>query len=64
MKPWEKAALVAVLCRDCEILAIAGIRDREPDAGPEEIRRRLAVLRLGRELATQALGPDASDAEP
>ncbi len=38
-------------------LALAGIRHRHPQAGPEEIRRRLMGLVLGEELAFQVYGP-------
>jgi hypothetical protein len=38
-------------------LAEAGIRSRHPEAGREEIRRRLLGLRLGEELATRVYGP-------
>lgn len=37
--------------------ALAGLRLRHPDAGPEELFRRLMDLTLGEELATEAFGP-------
>lgn len=37
--------------------ATAGLRSRYPQAGPEEIRRRLRGLQLGEELATRVYGP-------
>jgi len=39
-------------------LSLSGLRDRFPDAPPEELRRRLATLLLGRELATKVYGPE------
>ena len=38
-------------------VARAGIRGRHPEAGPEEVRRRLLGLCLGEELATRVYGP-------
>jgi hypothetical protein len=44
---------------DCgRILSMACLRDRFPQAGPEELRRRLATLLLGSELATKVYGPE------
>jgi hypothetical protein len=51
----RKAALVTALSLDCDRLAIAGIRERRPDALPDEIHRELAMLKLGRDLAQRAL---------
>lgn len=38
-------------------LVMAGIRSRYPEAGPEEVRRRLFDLTLGPELAERVYGP-------
>lgn len=38
-------------------LALVGLRERYPEAGPEALRRRLADLLLGEELAAKAYGP-------
>jgi hypothetical protein len=59
MSPSEKAALIAGLCRAADALALAGIRHRYPGASPRECFLRLAILRLGRDLAYRAY-PDAS----
>jgi hypothetical protein len=40
------------------ILSMACLRDRFPQAGPQELRRRLATLLLGSELATKVYGPE------
>jgi hypothetical protein len=61
MSPADKARLVDTMTRDCEKLARAGIRDRRPDASPEEVRFLLAVRRFGRELAVRALGSARSE---
>jgi len=39
-------------------VALAGLRERFPSATPQELRRRLATILLGPELATQAYGPE------
>lgn len=56
----EKAALVTGLCRAVHEAATAGIQRRYPDATPREQFLRLAILRLGRDLCSQAF-PDAAD---
>lgn len=38
-------------------MMLAGLRDRYPDDPPEKIRRRLADLLLGPELAAKVYGP-------
>lgn len=45
------------LNRTARLLALDGLRRRYPEAEPEELRRRLADLLLGPELATKAYGP-------
>jgi hypothetical protein len=61
MKPTEKAAAVQALCRDCEALASAGIRDRYRGISAREARLRLGALRLGRDLMIQAFGWDPAE---
>lgn len=61
MSPAEKARVVDTLTRDCTVLACAGIRDRHPNASPEQVRFLLGVRRLGREVATCALRPASSE---
>jgi hypothetical protein len=39
------------------VLALSDLRERYPQASEPELRRRLADLRIGRELAEQAYGP-------
>ena len=53
---WRKWELMEDMNRTARALALAGLRRRHPDAGPEELRRRLADLLLGPELAALARG--------
>ena len=55
--PWRKLELVAQLNETVRLLALSGLRQRYPDATPEELRRHLADLLLGPELARRAYGP-------
>jgi len=54
MTPAEKLQLVVSLSRSTRDLALAGIRDRFPEASPREQFLRLAILTLGPELARRA----------
>jgi hypothetical protein len=58
MPAWRKAWLVDALSRDCEKLALAGIRERHPGVSPEEARLRLGALRIRRDLMIEAFGWD------
>jgi len=40
------------------VLTLSCLQHRFPTAGPEELRRRLATLLLGPELATTVYGPE------
>ena len=57
MPTWRKIQLVFEALEMSRALTLAGIRSRHPQAGPEEIRRRLLGLSLGEELATRVYGP-------
>ena len=59
MTPAEKAAIVTGLTEAAINMALAGIRDRYPDATPREQFLRLAIVRLGSDLACKAY-PDAA----
>ena len=50
----QKAELISALSRASRELALAGIRDRYPNASPREQFLRLAILTLGDDLARQA----------
>jgi len=55
--PARKLAMVAEMFETFKILALSGLRSRYPDEPPEKLRRRLADLLLGAELARKAYGP-------
>jgi len=64
--PWRKLHMVSQLNQTVRTLALAGLRQRYPEATPQELRRRLADLLLGPDLARRAYGSleaqEASDA--
>ena len=53
MSPLEKARVVDSLSRATQELALAGIRSRHPNASVNECLLRLAVLKLGPQLAVR-----------
>jgi hypothetical protein len=55
----DKADLISGLTQAAHDLALAGVRQRYPDATPREHFLRLAVLLLGPDLARKAY-PDAA----
>ncbi len=57
---WRKWKMMEHLNRTARELAHAGLQRRHPDATPEELRRCLADLVLGPELAAQVYGPQPS----
>ncbi|MBM3984774.1 MAG: hypothetical protein FJ296_03645 [Planctomycetes bacterium] len=61
MEPWEKVTLACELQRAADAAAVAGILDRHPSAGRDEVRLRLAALKHGAEFARESLhwDPDA-----
>ncbi|MGC9468258.1 MAG: hypothetical protein ACP5HS_06690 [Anaerolineae bacterium] len=54
---WRKVALWGELNAAARALALSGLRTRYPEASEAELRRRLADLLLGPELATRVYGP-------
>ena len=54
---WRKLEMVAQMNRAVRTLALSGLRTRHPRASEAELRRRLADLLLGPELAERAYGP-------
>ncbi len=58
MPSWRKFELWNDLNMSMRQVALAGLRERFPFATPEELRRRLATILLGPELATKAYGPE------
>ena len=55
--PWRKLHMVGQLNQTVRTLALSGLRRRYSEATPKELRRRLADLLLGPELARRAYGP-------
>jgi alkylation response protein AidB-like acyl-CoA dehydrogenase len=54
---WQKLQMMAQLNQTARSLALAGLRQRYPQATPAQLRRHLADLLLGETLAAQAYGP-------
>ena len=54
--PTRKMHMLAQLNASVRILALAGLRSRYPNATETELRRRLADLLLGEELARKVYG--------
>lgn len=59
---WRKLRAMDQLNQSVRLLALSGLRQRYPQADPGELRRRLADLVLGPELAERVYGPGPSDA--
>jgi hypothetical protein len=57
MPPQRKIELAAEMFETVKLLALSGLRTRYPNAGENELRRRLADILLGEELARKAYGP-------
>jgi len=55
--PARKMAMVLDANHTARLLALAGLRERHPADSPARLRRRLADLWLGSELAAKAYGP-------
>jgi hypothetical protein len=54
--PWRKLHMVGQLNGMLRTLALSGLRQRYPQATPEELHRRLADLWLGPDLAARVYG--------
>lgn len=54
---WRKVYLVGQMTESVRLLALTGLRQRHPQATPDQLRRMLADLWLGSELATRVYGP-------
>jgi len=54
--PTRKMQMLAQLNQAARLLALAGLRDQYPQASESELRRRLAGLLLGEELACKVYG--------
>jgi hypothetical protein len=53
---WRKMEMLVSLNASARELAIAGLHRRHPNASPDEIRRRLADILLGEDLARKVYG--------
>jgi len=51
MPAWKKISIVNDLNETVKALAVSGIKQRHPNAAPEQIQRMLADLMLGADLA-------------
>ncbi len=54
--PWRKWQMMDDLNQSARQIAQIGLNKRHPNASPEEIRRRLADMVLGSELAVRVYG--------
>jgi hypothetical protein len=54
--PWRKMEMLAGLNASAKTLALSGLRRRHPRASERELRRRLADLLLGDDLARRVYG--------
>lgn len=54
--PWRKMEMLDGLNRAARDLALTGLRRRHPETGEGELRRRLAGLLLGEDLACKVYG--------
>ena len=54
---WRKLEMMAELNASVRLLALSGLRSRHPNDTPEQLRRRLADMLLGPDLARRAYGP-------
>jgi len=59
MSPIDKLRAVTEISRAAQELSLAGIRLRHPEASDDECMLRLAVLKLGREVACRVY-PEAA----
>jgi hypothetical protein len=58
---WRKLEMVDQLNQSVKMLALAGLRQRYPNDREDQLRRRLANLMLGDELALKVYGPLPED---
>ncbi|MBE0410987.1 MAG: hypothetical protein IBX69_14805 [Anaerolineales bacterium] len=60
--PWRKMELLVSLVNSSRSLAMAGMRERYPNASEAELRRQFAELMLGTDLAQQIYEEEQLDA--
>ena len=54
---WRKLEMVGELFATTKLFTLGGLRERHPQASEGELRRRLADMFLGEDLAAKAYGP-------
>ena len=54
--PWRKLEMVDQLIQSVKLLALSGLRQRYPKDSEDSLRRRIADLLLGEELALKVYG--------
>jgi hypothetical protein len=54
---WRRVEIMCGMIETLRSLVFSGVRERYPDAGEDEVRRRAADILLGPELAEKAYGP-------
>jgi hypothetical protein len=57
LSPAQRLALVERLNQTARMLALSGLKSRYPNDSPEKLKRRLADLILGADLANKVYGP-------
>lgn len=61
MPPWKRLYLAGQMIQTVRLLNLSGLRRRYPEASEAELKRRLADLWLGPEMATRVYGPLTDD---
>jgi hypothetical protein len=61
---WRKVHMLGEMYQTMKQLALVGLRARYPEASQAELRRRLADLLLGADLANQVYGPLVPEGNP
>ena len=59
--PWKRLYLAGQMIQTVRLLNLSGLRRRYPGASEDELKRRLADLWLGPELAARVYGPLTED---
>lgn len=59
--PWRKLEMVAQISAAVKAMTLSGLRVSYPEDSPAMIRRRMAELLLGPDLAARAYGPLTED---
>ncbi len=57
MPPWRKLEMVGQMNQAVKTLMMSGLKQRHPHDSPELLKRRMADLLLGPEVAAQVYGP-------